>query len=431
MKTARATILSRSVFAAGTLALAGGCAEGASAEAPSDARRFSAVTIALNDGVQVVRAGDAVNYRIELYNADTAPAYVVASSFSDPTMGCTWTCAGSGGTTCSQASGRGYLSEGVSLAGRGGVTFVATCVAPPQAPAGSLLFRAGFSPASFGLPYAEDYNRLDAPTDLKVTSHLLPATVAPGQMTQVRFDLSNEGPNGTHGTFSASAPFNPWWTCTPAGGALCPPDWSAGYGPVSDKLVYLPSGASISLEAVSAAPADAAGPYPVTAVLQSPAGDPVAGNNATTDTLQVNGPYVDLAVASIGHPPRLGPGLPLSFRARASNGGTVAAAGKNVSFGISPGSVSTGSCVGGSGGTACTPDGAPGNFTVSLPPGGHVDLEIIGTVANLPGECPDGQVRLYGSIAAGTSTDPLPLNNTIEIYVPCPLFHDGFDAPLP
>lgn len=277
------------IGALGALAVAAGGLAGAGTEEPAGTRLLSAVTITLNDGVQIVRAGDVVNYRIELYNADTAPAYVTVSSFSNPTMSCTWTCAGSGGTACTQAAGSGYLTEGVSLAGRGGATFVAACIAPPQALGGSLHFQGSFAPASFGLPYANDYNRLDAPADLKVTSHLLPAAVAPGQMTQVRFDLANEGPNSTHGTFSASVPFNPWWTCTPDGGALCPLGWP-GYGPVSDQLVYLPPGASISFDAISAAPVNASGLYPVTATLHSPAGDPVASNNVTTDALEVTGP---------------------------------------------------------------------------------------------------------------------------------------------
>ncbi|HZF08262.1 MAG TPA: carboxypeptidase regulatory-like domain-containing protein [Thermoanaerobaculia bacterium] len=85
------------------------------------------LAITKTDGVVTATPGGSVTYTIVASNAgpSDAPGSTVADTFP-ASLTCTWTCAGSGGGTCT-ASGSGDLNDTVNLPSGGSVTYTASC----------------------------------------------------------------------------------------------------------------------------------------------------------------------------------------------------------------------------------------------------------------------------------------------------------------
>ncbi|HVH36788.1 MAG TPA: proprotein convertase P-domain-containing protein, partial [Tahibacter sp.] len=90
--------------------------------------RQADLAITKTDGVTTVDAGATTTYTITSSNA--GPSNVTGASvtdtFSAQLQGCTWTCVGAGGGTCT-ATGSGNISDTVNLPAGGSVTHTATC----------------------------------------------------------------------------------------------------------------------------------------------------------------------------------------------------------------------------------------------------------------------------------------------------------------
>src|SRR5207342_2703259 len=85
------------------------------------------LAITNTDGVTTATPGGSVSYTIIASNAgpSNAPGSTVADTFP-ASLTCSWTCAGSGGGTCT-ASGSGNINNTVGLPSGGSVTYTASC----------------------------------------------------------------------------------------------------------------------------------------------------------------------------------------------------------------------------------------------------------------------------------------------------------------
>ncbi|MBB5208051.1 beta strand repeat-containing protein [Chiayiivirga flava] len=92
------------------------------------------LSITADDGVTAVTAGDSTVYTIFAFNGgpSTVPTAAVTNAFPSQCDSVTWSCAGSGGGTCT-ASGSGDIADTVNLPPSGGVTYTATCAINPLA----------------------------------------------------------------------------------------------------------------------------------------------------------------------------------------------------------------------------------------------------------------------------------------------------------
>lgn len=84
--------------------------------------------ISKTDGVTNVSAGGTVTYTIVATNRSptSAATGIVADTFAAPLTGCTWTCSGTGGNTCS-ASGTGNINDVVGFVAGGSVRYTVAC----------------------------------------------------------------------------------------------------------------------------------------------------------------------------------------------------------------------------------------------------------------------------------------------------------------
>ena len=86
------------------------------------------LAITKTDGVTTVVPGGSVTYTIVASNAgpSNAPGTSVADTFP-ASLTCNWTCAGSGGGTCTAGPVAGNIADGVNLPAGGSVTYTASC----------------------------------------------------------------------------------------------------------------------------------------------------------------------------------------------------------------------------------------------------------------------------------------------------------------
>ena len=184
--------------------------------------------------------------------ADTFPA----------SLTCTWTCAGSGGGTCT-AAGSGNLNDSVNLPSGGSVTYTAICAISVAATGtlsntATVTAPAGVSDPTPGNNSATDSDALGAQADLAITKTDGVTTATPGGSVTYTITASNAGPSSATGatvadTFPASLTCT--WTCAGSGGGTCT---AAGSGNLNDS-VNLPSGGSVTYTASCGISAAAAG----------------------------------------------------------------------------------------------------------------------------------------------------------------------------
>jgi hypothetical protein len=139
------------------------------------------------------RAGDVVTYTVRVQNTGTAPAdeVQVRDFFTRPVTGSaipglntgTWTCVGSGGASCSEANGIGYMEQTAASMPRGSVlTLTATrTLSNTTAPTTGATFRvqaAAFSRPSEGEVTRTDNAAVSAP--ITVVTNIAPTITQPG-----------------------------------------------------------------------------------------------------------------------------------------------------------------------------------------------------------------------------------------------------------
>jgi hypothetical protein len=121
---------------------------GSSSHAGSDsgavevrAMRFADVSVSVDDGIDEVEPGQAVDYLIELRNAgpDDAPGTLLVSAALPALADAAWSCAAVGAAVCPAPSGTGELSLLVDLPAGSGLDFVFGGTLPASLPSQSIL----------------------------------------------------------------------------------------------------------------------------------------------------------------------------------------------------------------------------------------------------------------------------------------------------
>ena len=250
------------------------------------------LAITMTDGVTAVTPGLPVTYTIRVSNAgpNAATNASVYDSFPSELTSVSWTCSASAGSSCSTASGFGYLNQVVSLAVGGTVTIVATGTLSPTA-TGTLVNDAGVSPPSgytdpnVGNNSATDTDTILIPADVSVTKTDGLSTAVPDQAIVYTIVASNAGPNPVSGVkVSDPVPgflLTPTWTCAAAGGASCT---ASGSGNITD-TINLPVGGTATYTLSATLMHTPPGLFnTVTVSLPAGYGDPNPANNSATDT---------------------------------------------------------------------------------------------------------------------------------------------------
>lgn len=288
------------------------------------------LSITKTDGVATPAAGQTVTYTITASNAGPtdAPGSTVADSFPAPLTGCTWTCAGALGGTCT-AAGAGNINDVVNLPNGGSVTYSATCTIPPNTPAGTVIANNATVTASVAVPDPNTANNTATDTDTTIVSADLSISKTDGLTSVIAGDpltytivASNGGTSDALGstvadTFPASLTCN--WTCAGAGGGTCT---GGGSGNINDS-VNLPVGANVTYSANCTVAAATSNGTVIsnTATVATPAGasDPNGGNNsATDDTTVIAGSGISGTKTLSGNPV---PGGSITYTIVLSNAG--------------------------------------------------------------------------------------------------------------
>ncbi|HTG32602.1 MAG TPA: carboxypeptidase regulatory-like domain-containing protein [Thermoanaerobaculia bacterium] len=389
------------------------------------------LAITKTDGVTTATPGGSVTYTITASNSgpSSATGATVADTFP-ASLTCTWTCAGSGGGTCT-AAGSGNLNDSVNLPSGGSVIYTASCTISAAA-TGTLSNTAtvtapgGVTDPTPGNNSATDSDTLGAQADLAITKTDGVTTAAPGSSVTYTITASSSGPSNATGatvadTFPASLTCT--WTCAGSGGGTCT---AAGSGNLNDG-VNLPSGGSVTYTASCTIAVSATGTLSNTATVTAPGGvtDPTPGNNSATDsdTLAAS---ADLSITKNDSITAATPSGSTTYTIVASNAGPSNAPGTTVTDSLPAALTCTWTCAGTGGGT-CTAAGS-GNIgdTVNLPAGGSVTYTVSCTIS--AGDT--GTIVNTATVAAGAGvTDPTPGNNSATDIDTLPkIFLDGFET---
>jgi uncharacterized repeat protein (TIGR01451 family) len=406
------------------------------AEAGATSVEQANLQITKTDGVTSVTAGGSTTYTIVASNPtgpQGMPGATVADTF-DPALTCTWTCAGTGGGTCT-AAGSGNINDVVNLPVGAAVTYTATCAINLSA-TGSLVNTATVSlPAGAFDPdlannTATDTDTIVAPqADLSITKTDGVTSVAPGQSTIYTITASNAGPTAVTGatvadTFPAALT-GCTWTCSGTGGTC----GASGSGSINE-LVDLTSGGSVTFLATCTVSPSASGTLANTATITAPAAfnDP-SGNNSATDTNTVQQTAdVELLILNDISYVQIGENVTLTVVVQ--NAGLSPAPSVAIA-GVVPPELGffSWSCVGLAGGACGAPTGI-GSFTTTanLPTGGAV---IYTVQAKVLSEDANGSVGFSATATVGGSVvDPNLVNNTDSWNADVVIFKNGFDCTI-
>ena len=203
------------------------------------------------DGLSTAMSGDPVVYTITAVNPgpSNAPGALVTDTFPAEVIGVTWTCAASGGASCTP-TGAGDISDTVSLPvggslvytatgsfanwAAGTITNISTVTAPP-----------GVTELDFSNNLATDTTDVVAVAEVYGNLTDFRCWVPPGDPTTYTLEVFNDGPADAMGslvdTYATVNLTGVTWTCTPTGGASCP---ASGTGDIFT-AVDLPAGSSM------------------------------------------------------------------------------------------------------------------------------------------------------------------------------------------
>lgn len=366
--------------------------------------------VTVTDGVTTAVSGASTTYTITATNHGSQGSDVLVSF---PTPG-NWTCAGSGGGTCT-ATGAGAIADLANLPVGAHVTYTDT-VPIPSGQTGTWTNSATLFVPTFVIDSnsandtASDSDTLTQSADLSINLNDGVSFAVPGQGVTYSITAINSGPsnaNGVHIADTFPAALTTTWTCAAANGANCT---ASGSGNISD-TINMPSGSIVVYTVNATISAAATGTLTDTATITAPGGvtEINAGNNSSTDT-DTLAPQANVGITVTDGVTTVTPGTNVTYTITASNAGPSNAPGSQVVDGF-PASFdsATWTCVGAGGGT-CTASGA-GNLsdTVNLPAGASVTYTVTaalnasatGTISNT------AQVFLAGGIS-----DPTPGNNS-------------------
>jgi len=266
------------------------------------------------DGVTTYTPGGSVTYFIVVANPtgpSNASGATVIDSFPGQIASANWTCAATGGASCT-ANGSGNINDSVNVPVGGSVTYTVTASIASSATGNltntaSVSVPAGYTDTNPGNNSATDTDTPAFTTDLGITKTDNATDYAANISIQYTIVAANPlGPSSAVGatvtdTFSANLT-NITWTCVGSGGASCT---AAGANNISD-TVNLPVGGSVQYTVNATVVASPSGPLVNTAAISVPAGitDPNPGNNSATDTDQLiiasSFPYGNIGITPDG-----------------------------------------------------------------------------------------------------------------------------------
>ncbi len=244
------------------------------------------LAIAKTDGVTSALPGGTVTYTLTVTNA--GPSDAAAATVTDlfpPELGCAWTCAGSGGATCTPGQVQGDVVDAVSVPVSGTATYTAVC-AIDLAATGTLLNTATVTaPAGLdpnpGNDAATDLDTaLDAQADLAIAKDDGQAAATPGAPISYAITVTNLGPVTVTGLTVID--LLPPELLDPV---FIPSEGSYDPGTGAWSGLDLAAGGSVTLTLDATVDAAASGQLVNQATVAPPAGvvDPDAGNDFAED----------------------------------------------------------------------------------------------------------------------------------------------------
>jgi uncharacterized repeat protein (TIGR01451 family) len=373
------------------------------------------LAITKTDGATSEVPGTPVTYTITASNAgpDAVTGATVADTFPAVLTGCTWTCVGASGGTCT-AAGSGNINDTVNLPANGSATYTATCNISPAATgtlANTATVNSTISDPTPANNSATDTNTLTPQADLAITKTNGTAASTPGTPTTWTITASNAGPSHAPGstvadTFPAACT-SVNWTCVGAGGGTCT---AAGSGNIND-VVNLPAGGSVTYSATCAISSAASGTLSNTATVSTAGGvaDTNPGNNSATDT-DTLAASADVAITKTNNTTAPVPGTTTTYVVTASNAGPSPAASVTIADTFPTACTSvTWTCTGAGGGT-CTGSGT-GNINQSVNLPASASVTFTATCALAAGATGTLANTATATVGGGV-TDPTPGNNS-------------------
>lgn len=375
------------------------------------------LSVTKTDGVATAVPGGPVTWTIVASNAgpSDAPGATVTDTFPASLTGVAWTCAGTGGGTCT-AAGSGNIADTVNLPAGAAVTYTVSATVSPSA-TGSLANTATVTPPA-GVPdpnpgdnSATDTDTLAPEADLAVSKTDGSAIYTPGGTVVYTIVVTNNGPSDVPGaTVSDPLPAgiaSASWSCAASAGSSCT---AAGSGAIAD-TVSLRSGGTATYTSTLSVPAGFTGSLVNTVTASVPAGvtDPNPGNDSATDTDTLTA-SADLSVTKTDGSATYAPGAPAVYTIVVSNLGPSSIQGVAVSDPLPAGiTTATWSCSA-SAGSACAASGTGAIAdTVDLLAGGTATYTLTLTV-------PSGRTGTLVNTASASlppgATDPNPGNES-------------------
>ncbi|MBN8885123.1 MAG: DUF11 domain-containing protein [Rudaea sp.] len=344
----------------------------------------------------------AITYTIVASNsgAVSAAGTVVSDPIPAGIASQTWTCAANGGAACPNASGSGALSETLAtFPGGSAVTYTVTATVSANPPA-HVVNTATATPPTGSVCTPDN---TPPPCNSTVTVPPVPqvsiqkstpaTTLTPNGAIVYTIVASNTGSVSAAGTVVSdpipSGIAGQTWTCSVAGGAVCP--HASGNGALSETLATFPAGSSVTYTVTATVNATPPAHVTNTAAATPPTGSlctPANTQPPCTSTVVVP-PVPQVSVTKTANTPTLNPGGTIVYTVTVANTGAVPANGTQVSDPIATGLASYSTTCAASGGAIC-PNGAGPysgalNETIAtLPVGASVVYTITATVSAAP-----------------------------------------------
>jgi uncharacterized repeat protein (TIGR01451 family) len=253
------------------------------------------LTTTITDGVPTVKPGDNLTYTATVKN--NGPTIALGSSvvdaFPSGLTGCTWTCSGASGGTCS-ASGSGNINDTVNLVVGASVTYVAQCKVSATAKDTLSNLITATPPPGMTLPListphnmAIDADVVSVSSDVALTITDNRDSVQVGDVVDYVIDVTNPaGPSSPAmveiiDVLPAELGSGSW-TCAPSANASC----NSGSGGTLVDIASIPVGGKVEYvysAILESAPAGDALSNTASASLTS-GSDPATGNNSATDS---------------------------------------------------------------------------------------------------------------------------------------------------